>query len=131
MRTWTSVLLIALCGMVTYGGSNLNFFFWGDEVLVVEKPLLRSLSSVPDLFTHGFWAGEGSYYRPLSILTYLINYQISELDPFWFHFTNMVIHILVSLTLYFLLRWHFREWASFWPALLFCLHPAICGTVFA
>src|SRR5262249_16900915 len=131
MKNRHLVLIIAICGLATYGWSIQNEFCWDDEVLILGNPLLRSFSFIPTLFTKGFWAGDGSYYRPLSILSYLIDYQLLGLDPLWFHLENILIHIFGSIALFFALRWHFSERASFWPALLYCLHPVISADIFA
>ena len=131
MKNWRPVLLITLAWLAAYGWSIQNEFCWDDEVLVIGNALIRSFSNIPIIFTQGFWAGDGSYYRPLSILSYLIDYQLWGLDPLWFHLNNILIHLFGSITLFFVLRWHFSERASFWSALLYCVHPAISADIFA
>jgi tetratricopeptide (TPR) repeat protein len=128
-HSWSSFLKISLIGLLTYGWSFQNDLFWDDEVLIINNPLIRSFSMMKEIFTHGFWAGSGNYYRPLSIFTYLLDYQVWGLDPAMFHLSNVLIHVFASLALFAVLRFHFSENASLWAALVYCVHPALSTNV--
>lgn len=36
-------------------------------------------------------------YRPLSVLTFRLNYAIHELDPLGYHLVNVLLHVLVCI----------------------------------
>src|SRR5690606_7723514 len=42
--------------------------------------------------------------RPLSMLSFGLNYYFSGLDPYFFKATNLALHLLNTLVLYFLTR---------------------------
>lgn len=70
------------------------------------------------------------YFRPLLINTFLIDYQIGELNPFVYHLTNIILHILSVLLLYkFLLRLSIGKDVAFVLSLLFSVHPLVIHAV--
>src|SRR5262245_61375115 len=42
--------------------------------------------------------------RPVGMLTFVLNYRLHGVHVFGYHLVNLLIHILASLTLYFLLK---------------------------
>ncbi len=69
----------------------------------------------------GFYCGN---YAPLHIISYMLNYEISGLDPAGFILTNIVIHILNGVLIYFLLlRSTLAPRYAVLAAYLFLLHP--------
>ncbi|MBP7056306.1 MAG: tetratricopeptide repeat protein, partial [Candidatus Omnitrophica bacterium] len=75
-------------------------------------------------------AGAGSsynyynFYRPIQMITYMIDYSLWGKDPFGFHLTSVLLHIAVALALYRLLNMFFGDRrVSFFAALLFVVHP--------
>lgn len=102
-------------------------FIWDDEVMIIGNPLIRSWESIHDIFLSSAFGGKlssSSFYRPIQILTFLINFQFSGLDPFWFRLTNVVIHGISTVLVYELFK-HFNltAKASFIAALIFGIHP--------
>lgn len=115
--------LIVILGVVVYSRSLGNSFLWDDEVLVLNNPLIRSIRFIPDILTTPLWAGGGSYYRPLAVLSYLGDYSLWGLHPFGFHLTNLIIHLAASVLLFFFLSRPFGSKAAFWASALYCVHP--------
>jgi len=102
-------------------------FIWDDEVMVLGNPLIKSWYYINDIFLSSAFGGKlssNSFYRPIQILTFLINFQFSGLDPFWFRLTNVIIHASSTLLVYQLFK-HFNltTKASFISALIFGIHP--------
>lgn len=119
--------------MVCYGGMLNAGFIWDDDFLVVQNPLIRApLLSMEmfrqDVLNTGF--RYSLYYRPLQILSYAVDYRLHGLDPFVFHFTNLFIHFLNGVLLFFLTRKITRKAAAaLIAALLFVIHPAHTAVV--
>jgi hypothetical protein len=67
-----------------------------------------------------------SYYRPISSVSFGLNYLMSGLNPFWYHFVNLTLHG-ANICLVFLVGfWLFDdEWASFLGAVFFAIHPML------
>ena len=63
-------------------------------------------------------------YRPLPVLSYRLNYQISGKSPGPYHGVNIAFHVLVTIALYLFVRAFTgsRE-GAFLGALLFAAHP--------
>lgn len=73
-------------------------------------------------------ASGGTYLRPLTVLTYLLDYQLWGDNAAAFHFSNLIIHIANACLTYFLCRSYLpdtnnREGTSFLAALFFAVSP--------
>jgi tetratricopeptide (TPR) repeat protein len=119
--------LIIILGFAVYANSLSAKFIWDDECLVEDNPCIKSLSEIPKVFTQDTGASSGiSYhsYRPLQIITYAIDYSFWLLNPSGYHFTNIFLHILVSLCVLWLINILFKDSAiSFLAAAFFLVHP--------
>ncbi len=99
---------------------------WDDNSYLKENPMVKSLSgeNVGKMFSvpGGFVMGN---YHPLAILSYAIEYSLTELKPQTFHFTNLLLHLANTLlVLLFIYRLTGRDVRSAGvAAALFGLHP--------
>ena len=102
-----------------------------DDVAAVtdNKYVQEGFAGIPKLLTIDFWHFAGlklGYYRPLSLISFAIEYQFFGLNPQISHLINV---LLFGATLYFtflLLSRLFRKVNSLWPflvCLLFAAHP--------
>jgi len=132
--TWLHMALIIIVGFAIYANSLKGEFIWDDHAFVKDNAYIRDLKHIYDIFTKSTASGAGyadDFYRPLQIFTYLIDYSIWGLNVFGYHLTNILLHILVGLTLYGLLRILFgNKILSLLASLLFVTHPiqteAVC-----
>ena len=64
-------------------------------------------------------------YHPLTMLSLAITYSFSQLHPFSYFFTNLLIHLLNTFLVFiFLYRLSARQfWTGFIAAILFGIHP--------
>ena len=70
------------------------------------------------------------FYRPLQTFTYLLDYSLWGLRVWGYHLTNTGIHILVALTIYFLVNLLIgNRTIAFFSGLLFVAHPLAVETV--
>jgi protein O-mannosyl-transferase len=122
-RMLLPVLAIALVVISVYGASFFNGFVMDDEGIIVSNPTTHHLSNLREvLFSPDVVK---PYYRPLNRASYLLDYQLFGLNPFWFHAVNIVIHLLNALLLYLVARRLFEDRsAALVAALLFAVHPA-------
>jgi len=114
--------LVALIVLV-YGASAGNKFVFDDQTLVVENPVVQlPLGQAYQLF---LGAPEGVVYRPLRMLSYMVDYQVAgKLDPATFHRSNLVYHAAAVLALYVLACLTIGSAAgAFCAAALFAVHP--------
>ncbi len=122
-RILSPLLVIVLVAICVYSTSFFNGFVMDDEGIIVSNPTTHHLSNIrevifsPDVVK--------PYYRPLNRASYLIDYQLFGLNPFWFHLINIMIHILNALLLYLVAaRLLDDPGAALIAALLFAVHPA-------
>ena len=77
------VLLIAVMGFGVYANSLKGEFIWDDGNLVKNNLYIRNVSNIPRIFTSNIRAGagrEGSFWRPLQGLSYMLDYAFWELN---------------------------------------------------
>jgi protein O-mannosyl-transferase len=127
------ITLIIILGFSIYANSFSNKFIWDDEFLVKDNVYIKSWVNVPHFFTGtiGMGAGrEGPCYRPLQMLTFIFDHSIWRLNVFGYHLTNVLLHILVTLTIYWLVYILYNRRAlSFLTSILFMVHPIHTETV--
>jgi len=107
----------------------LNFQFILDDHHFVGDPRLQSAGHIWEYFSNYVWAqvagGPSSFYRPLFVLWLRLNFILSEMSPWGWHFLSIVKHvsaaILLGLLVWRLLR---NRVAALIAGTLFALHPA-------
>ncbi|SVE17136.1 uncharacterized protein METZ01_LOCUS469990, partial [marine metagenome] len=84
-------MIILVC--LAYGNTIQNSFHFDDIPSILEKPWIRGLDKIPD-FIFSFTQ------RPLVILSFNINYAISEFEVWSYHILNITLHLLVVSLVY-------------------------------
>lgn len=102
---------IALClwTVILYGRSLGFEFVWDDHTLIRENPYVTSPGMLNTWLTsHLFGATQPNttpvYYRPLSALTFWIDYRLGQGKPFFFHLVNLLLHALVAWLLFWIVH---------------------------
>lgn len=123
------LLVAALVGtsFLVYANTFEGGFVWDDRALFVEnysawqwENLKQLLTSQDNLFGDRYTG----YYRPFPNLTFLLDRQIWDLNPSGYHLTNIIIHILTTLCVYWMAAMLFHNrGAAFFGGLCFALHP--------
>ncbi len=118
-------LLVVFVALLVYANSLSNGFAWDDTNVIVHNPALRG--SPLSLF-HGIDTTRDyeklPYYRPLTILTYLIEERIHGLAPFPMHLINLLLHSANAFLVYRLaLTLIKNNYAALLAGLLFAVHP--------
>ncbi len=97
-RAWTiasSLLLIALGGWA-YRTSFSGAFVLDDISDIVKSPAVTSVGPL--------WRALLGTTRPLTQLSFAINYRLGGLDPRGYHAVNLIIHIAAAILLAALIR---------------------------
>lgn len=122
-----AVIGIALIGFLAYSNSLNNNFMWDDYFLVRNNAHIKQWSYIGRIFIEDVGTGSGikiGFWRPLQMLTYMCNYACAGLNLRTYHLTNIVLHILVALALYWcIVRLFANKLIAFVAALLFSVHP--------
>lgn len=119
-----AILLVATA--LVYANSLQNPFVVDDQHIVVRNLLLRQWSLADIMQSHFFapLGAETQYYRPLTLLTFALNYTLFELNPAGYHVFNLTAHLVVVVLLYVLFSLFVTSWVAGFAAALFALHPA-------
>ncbi len=94
-----------------------------DQYSIVANPLLRPDGNVQQIFTQGFF-GDHSYYRPMVMLSFKLDYQLFGLNSFFYNLENVLIHILNALLVICLtVQLTGQRRLGVLVGLLFAIHP--------
>lgn len=141
LRNWRPYLLIALIGFLLYSQTLFfDFSYFDDSTLIItNQEILGSVKNIGRIFgSDAFFSSSGAkfYYRPLLNLSLMIDAQLGLATaktgtlPFWFHFSNIVIHLLAAgLVFYLLNRLLRRRLVAFILSIFFLVHPALAPAV--
>jgi hypothetical protein len=107
---------IALVCVSIYWNSLQCGFVFDDMSAIRDNRDLRPHVPEENLFHNDFWGTpmnkEQSHksYRPLTVLTFRLNYLVHELAPLGYHLVNLCLHTAVSLLYHALCRQRLTRW---------------------
>src|SRR5439155_12553265 len=120
-------LYVALAVVAVYATApSFKFIGFDDtEILKQRYFIIGDLSKIKLAFaTDAFLGTNGSFYRPLQTVSFMLDALIGGPKPFIYHFTNLVLCIVSSLCVFWLLlTLGYQRLSSLLLALLFALHP--------
>ncbi len=127
---FSNPLTIGICAIVVVAfivfspSLSGNFLGWDDYKYIKDNPLLRDFSLGNILHVFHYKTIVAGNYHPLTILSYMTEYQIAGLKPFLYHFDNLVLH-LFNILLFAWLMWLLTKKtnATLIAAALFAIHP--------
>ena len=128
-------LIIAL-SLATYGPILDNYFTATDTFTLIETSRLQAAGELLDLFSDPLMQGSqfveiGAYYRPISSLSYSLDFALWGLNPAGYQLTNLTLHTLVSLLLFLVVLklTDGDRTAAFLSSLIFGLQPMLFESV--
>lgn len=101
------IVLITVIVFLVFQPILNNGFVWDDEMNITENPHFRGLS-VPHLFWM-FTTIHDANFHPLCWLSFGIDYVLWGLNPTGYHLTNMLLHTVSAVLLYFLIAGLLRQ----------------------
>ncbi len=132
LKPYVMYLVVAAVAFIIYANSLSNQFVFDDDSVVLGDQTITQLSNIPKFFTGelGFHKVIGSYYRPIVSTTYAIDYYLWKHDPYGYHLTNVIMHVINSVLFCVLLLFMFRREQSVFKSyavliagLIFAVHP--------
>ena len=120
-------VFITLAVVAVYA-TALGFNFLGlDDVEILKHRyyIIGDLSKIKLAFTTDAFLGtNGSFYRPLQTVSFMLDALVGGPKPFIYHLTNLLLHIVASLCVFWLLlTLGYQRLLSLLLALVFALHP--------
>jgi len=115
-----TLLWLGLLTLLPYVNVLQNGFVWDDKTFIIDNYPIRHPLLLFTISLKSISIG----YRPLMLLSLALDYSIWGLNPAGFHLTNLLLHALNVLLVYFLALRVTRGglWAPL-AGLLFALHP--------
>ncbi|MEE9257928.1 MAG: hypothetical protein V3U37_00165, partial [Nitrospinaceae bacterium] len=93
MKKLFSPLILTVLVFLAYSNTWTHSFHFDDVPSILEKPWIRGLDKIPQfIFSWG--------QRPLVILSFNLNYAISEFEVWSYHLFNIIFHTLAVLLVY-------------------------------
>jgi Flp pilus assembly protein TadD len=111
-----------------------NSFHFDDGTVIQNNAYLRSLKNIPLFFKDAATFSSlptNAAYRPLTSVSFALDYwRGAGLDPFAFHVTQLSLHLLVGVLIFFFVRRVLLDaglaarspWLALFGATLFCVH---------
>lgn len=126
---WSFGLVIVLLAFIQFSNTIGHDFAWDDKIVIQENDRVQEgFSGIPDL-TKKYNSGlrKDQYgYRPVTLISFAIDYDLSNGKPAFFHFMNVLYFSLLCLILFFVLQRIFHQFSPLLPFLitvLFVVHP--------
>lgn len=116
--------VVAVVAVAVFANSLANGFAYDDDFIIKNRELVHGLERIGTLLVSPYWPEGfiGGLYRPVTLLTYALDWEVWNGAPFGFHLVNVLLHAAVSvLVALFLLRL-FPWWAALTGGLVFAVH---------
>ena len=117
------MVLAALTLAVFWQVDHFDFVDLDDTVYVTENSHIQSVITLKEL-RWAFSTTRAEFWHPLTWLSLMLDYQFYGLNAGGYHWTNVIIHIISVLLLFWLFnRMTGAPWKSAFVAALFAVHP--------
>ncbi|XP_064470417.1 protein O-mannosyl-transferase Tmtc3-like [Ornithodoros turicata] len=124
-----STAIVAATACSAYASALGAGLVYDDIAAITKNRDIRPTTPITNLLHNDFWGTpltkEESHksYRPLTVLTYRINYAVHGLEPFGYHLVNVLLHCFVCILYHRTCLSLVPSFTSFLAALLFSVHP--------
>ncbi|MBW2697627.1 MAG: tetratricopeptide repeat protein [Deltaproteobacteria bacterium] len=119
LRAALLALLLVAMTVAAYGPALSAGFVWDDDDYVSENPLLAAPDGIARIWLS---MDAPSQYVPMVYTTFRFEYGLWGLDPLGYHLSNVLLHAINALLLWWLLR-RLEVGGAWLAAAIFALHP--------
>jgi tetratricopeptide (TPR) repeat protein len=114
--------ILSACAVTFSPVLKCDFVNWDDNHYLLDNPLVKSLDF--DNIIRIYRTSVFKIYSPLPIHSFAVEYHFFKLDPFIYHFNNLMLHLgVVGLIFWFCHQMGLSVPAAASAALLFGIHP--------
>ena len=134
------IYFFIIAGFLFYGNTLTNKYALDDAIVITQNKFTKQgINGIYDILTNegftGFFGKKkdlvaGGRYRPLSLVSFALEYQFFGQNPFISHLINILLYILTSILLFITLKELFPEQNNnnifnipFVASLIFLIHP--------
>lgn len=130
LNTYYHYLIIIFSALLVYF-QNLWFdFAYLDDNLIIftEYDKIDSLLKIPKAFLQGYLFD--NYYRPMIIVSFIIDTAIAGQSSTMYHLTNVILHIVNSILIFnLLIKFKVPKHISLLMSVIFSIHPLNINSV--
>jgi tetratricopeptide (TPR) repeat protein len=124
-------IIVATIGFLLYFNTVFNDYALDDRAVIQENKFTKQgIAGIPTLLTTfywaGFWGDNAGLYRPLSMVTFAVEWQFFPDNPHVGHVTNILLYALTGFLLFRMLKRMMPKHTILLPfivSLLFMAHP--------
>jgi protein O-mannosyl-transferase len=129
---WMMAAALVALSLLVYATAFTNGFALDDTGIILENPTIRSLANIGRIFRTSYWATgqagmpltDPGLYRPLTVLTYIIDYRLWGLHAAPYHVENVLLHTVVTVLVFRVAITVLESRiAAFASAAIFAVHP--------
>src|SRR3989441_5337555 len=119
------LLLVFVAAVALYLPTARYGFVQDDRAIIASNPAAHSIGAALRAFEDPYWPREtgAGLYRPMTILSYAIDWTVSGGRPGWMHVMNALWHGLASVLLVILLARWLPPLGAAAAGLVFAWHP--------
>lgn len=141
-QNWIQSLILLVIPFALYFQVISHDYILDDRIVLSENTfVLKGVKGIPDILKYDSFYGyfqqqvdvlEGGRYRPLSLVTFAIEYEFLGLNPAVSHVINLLLYGFIGVLIFLMFTWfqqRFKLGGNAWfnlgfiGALLFLFHP--------
>ncbi|MGZ4058969.1 MAG: hypothetical protein ACXVPU_08080, partial [Bacteroidia bacterium] len=105
LKNKTAYMVIFVFAILLYSNTFHHGFVLDDTAVIENNKFVKEgIKGIPQIFTtfywKGYWNSNAGLYRPLSLIMFAIEYQLSPENPVLHHFINILLYALVCCLLF-------------------------------
>jgi hypothetical protein len=131
--------LISILVMLLYMRTTQFKFVGLDDNLLIQGnyKFIKDVGNIKEAFVHDAFynpsapgASSGYYYRPLLIVSLILDAQFGRQSPNFYHFTNILIHLVCCMLLFrFLIAFDYAPVLATLGGIVLAVHPMLSQAV--
>ncbi len=129
---YANIFLVLAAVLVYYKTFSLTGLTHLDDTIFIfdKQEFDKHLSNILVAFNVGCFNEKDIYYRPVFLITFILEYQLAGEGFKLYHFTNLLLHCINILLLFtFLRKLNFSKAVAFVLTLIFAVHPVLTMAV--
>ena len=123
--------IVFVFAFLLYSNTIPHYYVYDDATVITDnKDVLQGIKGIPTILTNAYrhgWDGKDvGHYRPLSLVTFAIEYELFGKNPVVSHLNNVLLYAIIALALLLTLLRIFKDHTIILPlltTLLFIAHP--------
>ena len=122
-------IIICVVALFQYGNTFEHDYAWDDAIVVTQNDRVQQGLSNPSELFRNIKSNEIQHrygYRPISLLTFALDIELSEMTPKTGHVMNVLYYALLCCLIFYFLRRMFPEKGALFSMIiigLFLIHP--------